>query len=570
MRMRVVDLFCGAGGFSYGMQTAGHHVVAAIDYGGRQLAVHAANVPEIGLRWRFGRFRRGVARDASSKGRHRRADLADVLSMAPDIAELNPDVIVGGPPCQPWSKAGPKVGDADPEARLTEAFGIIVTAGGPRYFVLENVPEIRDSVAFRRMKHMVRRAGYGLTEMVVNASEYGTAQSRDRFLCVGAVGEADGWFRDYMLETKSAQPMTVADILPDFGVELYRRDSHWVSTPDANHVVPQRGRGHRLKDADNRVLKKAGDSFKAYWRYPGGTSSAGIRRTDEPMPTIIKSSAGGPGQAYRPRKGDAIDLRLLPIPTLDELSQVAGFPRGWDWSVRDGRKKRAKAGCDGDEELSPIQMLANAVPPPLAAAIGRALNAHATKRIPVVARPDWQVPEAHVEWLARTRKVTDESLERQMAALREAKSYVRGHDLPDTKAEVAAFDKVAAIVHGALDERHRSTLRGALIDFAGWESYARSLPSEAEIRRAMRVRPYLRDCPEALRAELAAVEFDSEFHELPEERRAEWRQRVIALFEAGDPWPYSTSNEQPDLDYDREDDEDTSAPPLLMRRRARA
>ena len=86
----------------------------------------------------------------------------------------------------------------------------------------------------------------------------------------------------------------------------------------------------------------------------------------------------------------------------------------------------------------------------------------------------------------------------------------------------------------------------------------------------MRVRPYLRDCTEALRAELAAVEFDSEFHELPEERRAEWRQRVIALFEAGDPWPYSTSNEQPDLDYDREDDEDTSAPPLLMRRRARA
>jgi site-specific DNA-cytosine methylase len=569
MQMRVVDLFCGAGGFSYGMQAAGHHVVAAIDYEGRPLAVHAANVPAIRYRWGLRRLRYAVARDASWKGGHRRADLTDVLSMAPDIAELNPDVIVGGPPCQPWSKAGEEFGDADPRAKLTEAYGIIVATAKPRYFVLENVPEIQGSVAYRRMKHMVRRVGYALTEMVVNASEYGTAQSRDRFLCVGAVDEADGWFHDYMTEARSPRPMTVADILPDFGVELYRRDSRWVTTVDANHANPQRGRGYRLRSADIRVLEKAGDRFKAYWRYPGGPSSAGIRRTDEPMPTIIKSSAGGPGQAYKPRKGDVVDLRLLPIPSLDELSQIAGFPRGWDWKARESREKQASAGNDRRKTLSPIQMLANSVPPPLATAIGRALTAHAMKRIPVVERPDWQVPEAHVEWLARTRKLSQDMMTQEIAALREAKSYVCGHDLPDTKAEVAAFDKAAAIAHGALDAQHRAALRRALTNFAGWEANVCSLPSEREIKKLMKIRPYLRDCPQPLRGELAALEFDSEFQELPEERQAEWRQRVIALFEAGDPRPYSTSYYQSD-DHYQEDDEDTSPPPLLLRRRAHA
>jgi len=363
--MRVVDLFCGAGGFSYGMNAAGHHVVAAIDYEGRPLAVHVANVPSIKYRFRLARFLRHAAvREASWKGGHRRADLTDVLAMAPDIAELNPDVIVGGPPCQPWSMSGKKRGDDDPRAKLTEAYGIIVAAAKPRYFVLENVPQIRESKVFRRMKHMMRRAGYGLTETVVNASDYGSAQSRDRFLCIGALDEPDGWFNDYLTEAKSPRPTTVADILPNFGVELYRKGAKWRATGSRRRARTDEekevsGGGYRLRDADKRLLEKSGDRFKAYWRYPGGRSSGGIRRTDEPSPTIIKSSGGGPGTAYRPLKGDAIDLRLLPVPSLDDLSRMAGFPAGWNWRVR----SKERAASKGGKSLSPIQMLANAVPP---------------------------------------------------------------------------------------------------------------------------------------------------------------------------------------------------------------
>jgi site-specific DNA-cytosine methylase len=573
MNMRVVDLFCGAGGFSYGMQSAGHHVVAAFDYEGRPLAVHAANVPAIKFRWGLSHLRYAAVREASWKGGHRRADLTDVLAMAPDIAELNPDVIVGGPPCQPFSKSGKRRGDEDPRARLTEAYGIIVATARPRYFVMENVPEIRTSKVFRRMKHIVRRAGYGLTEMVVNASEYGSAQNRDRFLAIGALDEPDGWFNDYMAEARSVQPTTVADILPEFGVELHRKGTKWIAigcrrtapAKTINKGQTKSSGGYRLRPADMRLLEKSGDSFKAYWRYPGGRSSGGIRRMDEPSPTIIKSSGGGPGKKYRPRKGDVIDLRLLPVPSLDDLSRIAGFPTGWNWTVRSKEKTKPK----GSKSLSPIQMLANAVPPPLAASIGRGLSAHAMKRIPVVVRPEWQVPEPYVEWLGRTQNLADDMMAQELAALREAKSHVCGHDLPNTAAEVAAFDKVAAIAHGALGEEPRLMLRRALTRFSGWESYTRSLPSDRELKNVIKVRPYLRGCHPALRMELAALEFDLEFHELPDDRREEWRQRVIALFEAGDPWPYSSSSIEPDPHHYPEDEE-TSPPPFSLRLRAEA
>ncbi|UZE48154.1 DNA cytosine methyltransferase [Rhodopseudomonas sp. P2A-2r] len=302
MNMRVVDLFCGAGGFSQGMQEAGHHVVGAIDYEGAALAVHAANVKAISSRIVLGKYDRvGIGR--VSKRRLRQADITDILSIAPDIAELNPDIIIGGPPCQPWSKSGKRGGDDDPRARLTEAFGIMVAATRPQYFVMENVPQISGSKVFRRMKDLVRRAGYGLTEMVVNAGDYGTAQKRARFLCVGALNEADGWFHDYMSEIKLTRPFSVAGILPDFGVELHRKRSKWVATGKQRvakrtikDVASDVDGGYRLRAADIRLLERSGDSFKAYWRYPGGRSSGGIRRTDEASPSIIKSSGGGVGK----------------------------------------------------------------------------------------------------------------------------------------------------------------------------------------------------------------------------------------------------------------------------------
>lgn len=572
--MRVVDLFCGAGGFSSGMQQAGHHVVAAIDYDKDALAVHFANA---GLsRYRRGLFNmlRVAAREANTKGVRRHDNLTRVLATAPEIAELNPEIIVGGPPCQPWSKSGKKRGDADPLAKLTEAFGIIVATARPHYFVMENVPEISGSRVYRRMKHIVRRSGYGLTEMKVDANEYGSAQKRERFLCVGALGEVDGWFSDYMAAAKSAAPLTVADVLPDFGVMLYRKGRRWA--PKEPHRVPRprrsegkkqkESKGYQLREADKRVLAKADQSFKAYWRYPGGKSSSGIRRTDEPIPTIIKSSGGGVGNNYRRRKNDIINLRNLPVLSLDELSLLSGFPAGWNWqpSREPSFEKKIR---NGKKASSPASMLANAVPPTLAKAVGQCLTAHSRKAIPNMARSEWRIPTAYVEWLTRTANLADEIIAQQLSDLSEAKNFVGGHNLPTTRAELIAFDKVPAIAYGKIPPERRTAMRGALANFAEWESNSNRYPTRQKMAQLMKTAPYLRKYPMPLRAELATLELDQEYLEASVEYQEETREKVITLFRNGDPTPYWSACVNPDFRYYDPPEDNYNPPPPSLRQR---
>lgn len=96
----------------------------------------------------------------------------------------------------------------------------------------------------------------------------------------------------------------------------------------------------------------------------------------------------------------------------------------------------------------------------------------------------------------------------------------------DAGAEVAAFHKVAAIAHGKLSESHRAMMLNALFSFARWERYTGSLPSEREIKKAMKFSPYLRDHETPLRADLAALEWDAEYQRLPSDRQEEYRQEA--------------------------------------------
>jgi hypothetical protein len=108
----------------------------------------------------------------------------------------------------------------------------------------------------------------------------------------------------------------------------------------------------------------------------------------------------------------------------------------------------------------------------------------------------------------------------------------------------------------------------ALFSFARWERYTGSLPSERDIKKAMKFSPYLRDYAMPLRADLAALEWDAEYQSLPSDEREEYRQRVITLFQKGDPTPYWTSCAQPEFNYDYLEDEEDSRPIFSIRRRA--
>ncbi len=195
---RVVDLFSGAGGLSLGFQGAGFSVAAAVDFWPQAVATYRANF---------------------SHPAHEH-DLADVPGTIELISRYSPSIIVGGPPCQDFSKAGKRV--ESNRASLTVSFAEIISAAAPRLFVMENVPLARRSTAYKTAFSIFEQAGYGLTEQVLDASLCGVPQVRKRLFLVGRQGAAHNWISAELQNNLARRPLTVRQYLGDeLGVDHY-------------------------------------------------------------------------------------------------------------------------------------------------------------------------------------------------------------------------------------------------------------------------------------------------------------------------------------------------------------
>lgn len=120
-RIKVLDLFCGSGGFSYGFEQSGAFAVTAgIDLLMDRADTYSANHPTADT----------ITADI-------RAFSIDELS----AHALEPEVVIGGPPCQGFSSIRPfrDRGRGDSRNNLFEEFALVVEALRPRWFVLENV-----------------------------------------------------------------------------------------------------------------------------------------------------------------------------------------------------------------------------------------------------------------------------------------------------------------------------------------------------------------------------------------------------------------------------------------------
>lgn len=133
-KLTFIDLFCGCGGFSLGMERAGFECLAAIDFNAEAIATFHANFPDLG------------------EERARREDLTAFhpAQLAELITTDSVDVVVGGPPCQGFSGArkvdganhGERLKD-DPRRLLYRDFLRYVDFFQPRVFVMENVLGLR-------------------------------------------------------------------------------------------------------------------------------------------------------------------------------------------------------------------------------------------------------------------------------------------------------------------------------------------------------------------------------------------------------------------------------------------
>lgn len=183
--MRVIDLFCGCGGMSLGFQNAGFEIVAAYDNWQPAIDIYQKN------------FQHPIyKKDLSTE------------DIVPELRELAPNMIIGGPPCQDFSIAG-KREFRGKRANLTLKFGQIVSEVHPQWFVMENVYNIEKSPIFEEVLAIFKSAGYGVTKHVWDASYMGVPQMRRRYFVVGKLGEKDDFLLEKMLSGLSKERMTV-------------------------------------------------------------------------------------------------------------------------------------------------------------------------------------------------------------------------------------------------------------------------------------------------------------------------------------------------------------------------
>lgn len=173
MRPIGIDLFSGAGGLSLGFEQAGFDVVAAVEIDPVHAAVHKFNFPNCAV----------LARSVAGLS-------AEDIRKHAQIGNRPVDVVFGGAPCQGFSLIGHRVLD-DPRNSLVREFVRIVAELDASYFVFENVKGLTVGRHRKFLDELIQEfadQGYDVHVpwQVLNAAHYGVPQSRERLILFGA------------------------------------------------------------------------------------------------------------------------------------------------------------------------------------------------------------------------------------------------------------------------------------------------------------------------------------------------------------------------------------------------
>jgi DNA (cytosine-5)-methyltransferase 1 len=175
-----ISLFSGAGGLDLGIEAAGFTVHAAVEANGDAADTMEKNFPHL--------------TSPVIRGDILEVPTVDILRAAGLKGRDRPELLVGGPPCTPFSKSGFwlewKRAGLDPDASLLQAYTRVLAEARPRAFILENVYALtyRNNAsrpAFQRLLAEIDQAGYHCTWAVLNAADYGVPQLRPRLFVVG-------------------------------------------------------------------------------------------------------------------------------------------------------------------------------------------------------------------------------------------------------------------------------------------------------------------------------------------------------------------------------------------------
>lgn len=343
--IKAVDLFAGCGGLSLGFQNAGVDVRAAFEFW------------DVAARCYEDNFDHPVFQ----------IDLSNVENAANVITPFHPDMIIGGPPCQDFSHAGKRI-EAE-RAGLTGSFANIIAKVLPNYFVMENVDRAMKSNAYAYAREVFKEAGYGITEIVLDASLCGVPQKRKRFFCIGILGGVGNDVWDILKRNMSDHETTLRDY---FGDSL---------------------------------------GFEYYYRHPRNYNRRGIFSIDEPAPTMRGVNRpvpkGYPGHPQDPVEISP-EIRAL---TTKERALIQTFPSTFRWE-----------GSKTDME----QMIGNAVPVKLAEFVARAVIEYIQEN-----KHNGTAPGFYA-WLIENKGYSERTAKDVLSRLKRAERIIPFCDEPDS------------------------------------------------------------------------------------------------------------------------------------------
>jgi len=348
-RFTVIDLFSGPGGTGLGFRRAGFDVLGAVE-----IDQSAADTYERNLR--IDVERRDITGLNPNRFRRRLGLHKGAL-----------DVLVGCPPCQGFTRLRNRAGSGDPRNSLVLRYLSFVTEFKPKYAVFENVPGL---VKTRHGKHFYRRLtegldalGYKSVSYELNAADFGVAQRRLRVIVVAARASEtpmlirrthDSPGSSEVLAGKKAPWKTVQDVIGNGklpGVRVGQKPN----PRDQNHAPADTGED--VVAFLRRVPRNGGsrrDVAKRYWldchkNHDGHYDTYGRLSWDRPANTITSGCTN-------PSKGRFVHPTQARALTIREAALLQGFPKRYRFLGS-----------------SQAEQVGNAVPPPLAYAIARAI-----------------------------------------------------------------------------------------------------------------------------------------------------------------------------------------------------
>lgn len=357
-----IDLFCGAGGLSLGLQAAGFTILVGADADPASVKTHTANIGGL-----------GYVGDLS--------DPSSFLSRLNGWGIRSVDLVAGGPPCQPFSRAGrSKIRSlvesghrpaADARAEMWRNFVTVVASLRPKAVLLENVPDLavwNEGALLTSLSEALRELGFHTDARIVNAFEHGVPQHRSRLFLVGfrsrrvmtwpRSSRAKPTVRSAISDLPSVPPAQREERLPYTGSKtaLQRKLRRGVSHREARSVFDHITRDLREDDAQAFALLPPGGIYKSLpkhlQRYRADIFDDKYKRLEwDALSRSITAHLAKDGYWYiHPDQDRTISVR--------EAARIQTFP---DWFRFAGQPSLR------------FRQIGNAVPPLLAESVGRAL-----------------------------------------------------------------------------------------------------------------------------------------------------------------------------------------------------